>query len=70
MTVTSAETLANLAAMLGETGAPLLATTPLFAPHEKIAEAARRFGIARVTATPGGDAGLVEGLVNWFRNTK
>jgi uroporphyrinogen-III synthase len=68
VTVTSAETLHNLAALLGEAGAPLLAATPLFAPHEKIAEAARRFGIAHVIATPGGDAGLVDGLINWFRN--
>lgn len=69
VTVTSAETLHNLAALLGEAGMPLLAATPLFAPHEKIAEAARRFGIAQVIATPGGDDGLVDGLVNWFRNT-
>jgi uroporphyrinogen-III synthase len=68
VTVTSAETLHNLAALLGEAGASLLAATPLFAPHEKIAEAARRFGIAHVIATPGGDAGLVDGLINWFRN--
>lgn len=69
VTVTSAETLRNLAALLGEAGRPLLAATPLFAPHEKIAEAARRFGVAHVIATPGGDDGLVDGLVNWFRNT-
>lgn len=69
VTITSAETLHNLAALLGEAGAPLLASTPLFAPHEKIAEAARHFGIAHVIATPGGDAGLVDGLINWFRNT-
>lgn len=69
VTVTSAETLHNLAALLGEAGRPLLAATPLFAPHEKIAGAARRFGIAHVIATPGGDDGLVDGLVNWFRNT-
>lgn len=68
VTVTSAEALHHLSTLLGETGRPLLAATPLFAPHEKIAEAARRFGIARVVATPGGDAGLVEGLINWFRN--
>lgn len=68
VTVTSAETLANLAALLGEAGVPLLVRTPLFAPHEKIADAARRFGIEHVVATPGGDAGLVEGLINWFRN--
>jgi len=66
VTIASAETLHNLAALLGETGAPLLATTPLFAPHEKIAAAARRFGIAHVIATAGGDAGLVDGLINWF----
>jgi len=68
VTVTSAETLDNLAALLGEAGKTLLLRTPLFAPHEKIAEAARRFGIAHVIATPGGDAGLVDGLLNWFRN--
>ncbi|MBI1283186.1 MAG: uroporphyrinogen-III synthase [Thiobacillus sp.] len=68
VTVTSAEALHNLAAMLGESGKSLLASTPFFAPHEKIAEAARRLGIARVVATPGGDAGLVAGLINWFRN--
>jgi uroporphyrinogen-III synthase len=70
VTVTSAETLDNLAALLGEAGRPLLLHTPLFAPHEKIADAARRFGIAQVVATPGGDAGLVEGLLNWFRNNQ
>ena len=69
VTINSAETLHNLAALIGDEGAPLLASTPLFAPHEKIAEAARRFGIAHVIATPGGDAGLVDGLINWFRNT-
>ena len=68
VTVTSAETLHNLAALVGDAGQPLLLRTPLFAPHEKIAEAARRFGIAHVIATPGGDAGLVDGLINWFRN--
>jgi uroporphyrinogen-III synthase len=68
VTVTSAETLRNLAALLGAPGVSLLSNTPLFAPHEKIAEAARCFGIAHVIATPGGDAGLVEGLINWFRN--
>ncbi|MHB1083250.1 MAG: uroporphyrinogen-III synthase [Thiobacillus sp.] len=69
VTVTSAETLHNLATLLGETGTALLAATPLFAPHEKIAEAARHFGIARVITTSGGDMGLVDGLNNWFRNT-
>jgi uroporphyrinogen-III synthase len=70
VTITSAETLHNLAALLGDAGLPLLLNTPLFAPHEKIAESARRFGIAHVIATPGGDEGLVEGLINWFRKNK
>ncbi len=69
VTVTSAEALHNLAALLGDAGMLLLLRTPLFAPHEKIAGAARRFGIAHVIATPGGDTGLVDGLINWFRNT-
>ena len=69
VTVTSAETLQNLAALVGEGGRPLLLGTPLFAPHEKIADAARRFGVSPVVVTEGGDAGLVAGLINWFRNT-
>ena len=70
VTITSAETLHNLASLLGEAGRPLLTHTPLFAPHEKIAAAARQFGIPDVVATAGGDAGLVDGLINWFRNTR
>lgn len=69
VTVTSAETLHNLATLLGQSGAACLAHTPLFVPHEKIADAARRFGIERVIATAGGDTGLVDGLIKWFRNT-
>lgn len=69
VTITSAETLRNLATLLGAPGALLLSATPLFAPHEKIAEAARHFGIAQVIVTSGGDTGLVEGLINWFGNT-
>lgn len=68
VTVTSAEALENLATLLGEAGRPLLCATPLFVPHEKIAAAARRFGVAHVIATAAGDAGLVEGLIDWFRN--
>ncbi len=70
VTVTSAETLHNLAALLGAAGMPLLTHTPLFAPHEKIAEAARQFGILNVVTTAGGDVGLTDGLTNWFRNTR
>ncbi len=68
VTVASAETLHNLARMLGQPGVRLLAHTPVFAPHAKIAEAARRFGVTRAITTQGGDAGLADGLVNWFRD--
>lgn len=70
VTVASVETFDNLATLLGDAGRPLLLGTPLFAPHEKIADAVRRAGVVAATATAGGDAGLVEGLVNWFRNTR
>lgn len=66
VTVASAETLTNLMLMLGDAGAPLLAATPLFAPHEKIAASARALGLAHALATPGGDAGLVDGMIHWF----
>ncbi len=67
VTITSAETLHNLAAMLGEEGADYLRTTPVFAPHEKIAAAAREAGIRQVIVTAGGDAGLLSGLMTWFQ---
>lgn len=67
VTITSAETLHNLAALLGDAGSLHLRITPLFAPHEKIAEAARQFGIHPVITTKGGDAGLLSGLITWFQ---
>ncbi len=69
VTISSAETLHNLATLLGAAGAPLLAATPIFAPHARIADAARVFGIAHAIATPGGDAGLLAGLINFNWDT-
>jgi uroporphyrinogen-III synthase len=66
VTIASVETLSNLARMLGEDGGALLRATPLFVPHEKIAAGARAAGMERVVATAGGDAGLLQGLINWF----
>lgn len=67
VTINSAETLHNFAHMLGESGLTHLRTTPLFAPHEKIAQAARVLGIQQVIATAGGDGGLLAGLITWFQ---
>ena len=65
-TVTSSEGLTNLHAMLGETGRPCLHETPLFAPHERIAAAARTLDVQTVVLTEPGDEGLVEGMAAFF----
>lgn len=65
-TVTSSEGLANLHEMLGETGRRCLEDTPLFAPHERIAAAARALGVRTVVLTDPGDEGLVAGLAAFF----
>jgi uroporphyrinogen-III synthase len=65
-TVTSSEGLANLYDMLGEAGRQWLRQTPLFAPHERIAAAARALGVQTVVLTGPGDEGLVAGLAAFF----
>ena len=64
--VTSSEGLANLHDMLGEAGRRCLEDTPLFAPHERIAAAARALGVRTVVLTGPGDEGLVAGLAAFF----
>lgn len=66
VTVTSAEALCNLDAMLGSQGRAALRATPLFAPHERIAAAAHELGIAQAMVTAAGDAGMVEALLDYF----
>ena len=65
-TVTSSEGLANLSDMLGEAGRQSLQQTPLFAPHERIAAAARALGVQTVVLTGPGDEGLVAGVAAFF----
>jgi len=65
-TVTSSEGLANLHDMLGVAGRRCLQQTPLFAPHERIAAAARALGVETVVLTGAGDEGLVAGLASFF----
>lgn len=69
ITVTSAESLRNLCAMLGES-AKWLKRTPLFALHPRIAAVARELGWDRVFATGPGDDGLVNSLTEWRNREK
>lgn len=66
LTITSAEGLDNLVAALPSEGRDLLTRIPVFAGHPRIAERARERGLHAVEAT-GGDAGLLAGLLEWFR---
>ena len=66
LSVTSSEGLANLYGMLGEAGRQRMRETPLFAPHERIAAAARALGVQTVVLTGPGDEGLVAGLAAFF----
>jgi len=66
VTVTSGEGLHNLFDMLGKLGQQWLRKTPLFAPHARVAQAARELGIATVVTTGPGDEGLFAGLREYF----
>lgn len=66
VTAYSSESLANLLALLGERGAPLLRGTPLFVSHARVAEAARRRGAGEVHVAGPSDEELVARLVAYF----
>lgn len=69
LTLTSSEGLDNLWAIAGDEGRRLLATLTAFAPHPRIAQRAQELGL-RTIVTPGGDAGLVAGLLEWAARTR
>jgi uroporphyrinogen-III synthase len=66
VSITSAEGLKNLLALLGPAGAPLLCATPVFVPHPRVGKAARALGIERVTVTGTSDEALVEAIAAFF----
>ena len=66
LTLTSAEGADNLLAAIGADGGALLARIPTFVPHPHIADHVRAAGLRTVVTTPGGDAGLIAGLLEWF----
>ncbi len=65
LTVTSSEALRHLWEMLDDSQRRVLCAIPLFLPHERIAEAARRLGWRQVLVTESGDDGLLSGLIAW-----
>jgi len=65
ITVTSSEVLRNLFDLVGKLGQQWLKKTPVFVPHERIAQAARELGLQQVFVTDVGDEGMVAGLVAW-----
>lgn len=67
ITVTSSEGLRNLFSMLGESGQPWLKQTPVFVPHERIAQIGRELGLTRVMVATIGDEGLLSGLRGYFQ---
>jgi len=68
ITVTSSEGLANLLEMAGSENRQKIASIPFFVLHERIAVTARNQGIHTVVTTRGGDSGLLEGMVKFFRS--
>ena len=64
--ITSSEGLANLYDMVGKLGQQWLRRTPVFVPHERIAENARGLGLERVVVTGAGDAGIIASLEAFF----
>jgi uroporphyrinogen-III synthase len=66
ITVTSSDGLRNLYEMIGALARQWLRKTPVFVPHERIAEVARELGLTRVIVTEAADEGLVKGLIEYF----
>jgi uroporphyrinogen-III synthase len=67
LTVSSSEGLRNLVALLDAAGRAHLRTTPVFVPHERIAEVAGTLDLQRLILTGPADAGIIAGLCayNW-----
>jgi uroporphyrinogen-III synthase len=66
VTITSSEGLDNLWAILDNEGRRYLAAVPVFVPHPRIAEHARRLGLREPIVTPPADAGLIASLLKYF----
>ena len=65
VTITSAEALRNLYDIAGKLCQQWLKKTPLFVPHERIAQVARELGLEQVFVTEAGDEAMVAGIAAW-----
>lgn len=67
LTVSSSEGLRNLLDLLDPPGRERLCRTPVFVPHQRIADAAKESGLKCVSLTGPADAGIIAGLCayNW-----
>ncbi|HXM81966.1 MAG TPA: uroporphyrinogen-III synthase [Burkholderiales bacterium] len=70
VTVSSAEGLENLFAMLGAAGREHLQKTPLFVPHLRVAAHAKRLGVGEASVAGASDEEVLERLVAYFRSAK
>ena len=64
--ITSSEGLANFFAMLGPTGGRYLRGTPVFVPHRRIEQAAKRLEVREVIVTGRGDERTVAAMAAFF----
>ncbi len=72
LTVSSSEALRHLLAALDAKGLVFLQSTPVFVPHERIAENARALGLHSIVLTGPADSGVIRGLLayNWPLQTQ
>ena len=72
LTVSSSEALRHLLAALDAEGRAFLQNTPVFVPHQRIAENARALGLHAIVLTGPADSGIVSGLLayNWLLQTQ
>jgi uroporphyrinogen-III synthase len=62
LAISSSEGLRNLAGLLDAGGREHLSRTPVFVPHQRIAEVAAELGLQQIILTGPADAGIIAGL--------
>jgi uroporphyrinogen-III synthase len=66
VSITSGEGLSNLFDLLGPEGRDRLRATPVFVPHPRIAEAARKLGVRVVVVTAAGEESAADAMAEFF----